>query len=55
MPRMTSQILEAMDFIKTQESRYLEKQRLIFFFKQKINYTSKTTLLQKIVCSRDNL
>ena len=47
---MTSQILKFVDFIKTQKSRYL-KNETYFFFKKKnfINYTSRTTLWQKII------
>ena len=39
MPRMTSQILEAMDFIKAQESRYLENKKLITH--QRLPYCKK--------------
>ena len=47
---MTSQILKSMNFTKTQKSRYLENKRLFFLQTKKIiNYTSKTTLWQKIV------
>ena len=43
---MTSQILKAVDFTKTQKSRYMENET---FFKQKNNYRSRATLWQKIV------
>ena len=47
---MTSQILKSADFKKTQKSRYLEKETLFFLqIKKIINYTSRATLLQKIV------
>ena len=42
---MTSQILQPVDFTKTQKSRYLENEK---FFLQIINYTSRATLLQTI-------
>ena len=47
---MTSQILKSVDFPKTQKSRYLENETLFFIQrKETINYTSRATLLQKIV------
>ena len=47
---MTSQILKSMDFTKTQKSRYLDNETLFFVQKKKfINYTSRATLLQKMV------
>ena len=37
-----------MDFIKTEKSRYLESETLIFLqIKKMINFTSKATLLQR--------
>ena len=42
---MTSHILKSVDFTKTQKSRYLENKT---FFLQVKNYTSRSTLLQKI-------
>ena len=48
MPMMTSQILQSLDFTKTQKSRYLEKQTLLLLQIGKfINCTSRATLLQK--------
>ena len=50
MPMMTSQILKTVDFTKTQKSRYLENKTLFFLqIKKSFNYTSRATLLQKIV------
>ena len=50
MPMVTAQILKAVDFIKIQRSRYLENETLFFLqMKRFINYTSRGTLLQKIV------
>ena len=56
---MTSQILKSVDFKKIEKFRYLENEILsryleneILFFlqiKKLINYTSRATLLQKIV------
>ena len=46
MPMTTSQILKSVDFLKTQNSRYLDNEAL-FFFSKIINYTSRTTLLLK--------
>ena len=44
MPMMTSQV----DFTKTQKSRYLENETLIFLqIKKFINYTLRATLLKK--------
>ena len=40
---MTLQILKSVDFTKTQKSKYIENKENIIF------YTSKATLLQKIV------
>ena len=43
-----SQILKFVDFAKTQKSRYLKKKTLFFLqIKKLINYTLRTTLLQK--------
>ena len=43
-----SQILKPVDFTKTQISRYLENATSFFLqIKKFINYTSRTTLLQK--------
>ena len=50
MPVITSQILTSVDIIKTQKSRYLEKEAFIFLqIKKIIKYTSGATLQQKIV------
>ena len=48
MPMMTSQILKSADFTKTQKSRYLENETLLFLQMKNItNYPSRATLLQK--------
>ena len=47
MRLMTSQILKSEDFTKTQKSRYFENETFFLQLKQIINYTSRTTLLQK--------
>ena len=50
MSMVTSQILKAVDFTKTQRSRYLEKETIFFLqIKKFINYTSWATLWQKVV------
>ena len=49
MPMMTSQVLKSVDFTKTQKSRYLENETFFLQIKKFINYTSRATLLQKIV------
>ena len=50
MLMMTLQILKSVNFTKTQKSRYLENETLFFFSKKEfINYTSRATLLQKLV------
>ena len=42
---MMSQILKSMDFMKTQKSRYLENEILLFLqIKKFINYISRATL-----------
>ena len=47
---MTSQILKSVDFTKTQTSRYLENETLVFLqMKKFINYTSTATSWQKII------
>ena len=47
---MTSQILKSVDFTKTLKSKTLENETLFFLqIKKFINYTSRDTLLQKIV------
>ena len=46
---MTSQILQFVDFTKTQKSKYLENKTLFFFQIKFINYTSRATLWQKIL------
>ena len=47
---MMSQILESVDFTKTQKSKNLENETLFFLqIKKFINYTSRATLLRKIV------
>ena len=52
MPIMTSQILKTVDFTKTQKYRYLENESVFFLQVKKNHYTSRATLLQKIVLSR---
>ena len=44
---MTSQILQFVDFTKTQKSNYLENGILFFQLKKLINYTSRASLWQK--------
>ena len=46
---MTSQILKSVDFAKTLKSRYPENETFFHQIKNFINYTSRATLLQKIV------
>ena len=47
---MTSQILKSVDFTKTQKFRYLKNEALFFLpIKKFINYTLRTTLLQKVI------
>ena len=48
MPMMTSQILKYVDCTKTQ-CRYVENETFFLKIKNFINYTSRATLLQKIV------
>ena len=55
MPMMTSQIVESVDFIKTQKSRYLENEIFFLQIKKFINYLSRVTLWQKNTCGRGNL
>ena len=50
IPMMMSQILKSVDFTKTQKCRYLMNETVFFpQIKKFINYTSRGTLLQKIV------
>ena len=50
MPMMTSQILNYVDFKKTQRARYIVNEKLFFLqIKKFINYASRATLWQKIV------
>ena len=50
MPMMTSLILNSVDSAKTQKSRCLENKTLFFLqVKKFISYTSRATLLEKIV------
>ena len=50
MPIMKSQILESVDFTKTQKPIYLKNKTLFSpQIKKFINYTSRTTLSQKTV------
>ena len=51
MPMMTSQILKSY-FTKTEVSIYLENEIFFLQIKKIINYTSRATLLQKIVLQR---
>ena len=45
---MTSQVLQFVDFTKTQKSKYLKKEALFFLqIKKIIDYTSRATLWQK--------
>ena len=45
MPKMTPQILKSGDFTKTQKSKYLGKETLLFLqMKKFINYTSRAAL-----------
>ena len=46
---MTSQILQFVDFTKTQKSKYLENKTFFLQIKKFINYTSRATLWQKIL------
>ena len=47
---MASQILKCVDFTETQKSKNLQNETLFFLqIKKFINYTSRATLLQKIV------
>ena len=47
---MTSQILKFVDFTKTQKSKYLKNETLFSLqIKNFTNYTSRATLMQKIV------
>ena len=56
MPMMILQILKSVDFKNTQKSRYIENKTLLFLqIKKSINYTLRTALWQKIVCSGGNL
>ena len=43
------EILESVDFTKTKESIYLENETFYLQLKKIINYTSRATLLQKII------
>ena len=50
MPMITSHILKFVGLTKTQKSRYLKNETLFFLQTEKIiNYTSRATLLQKMV------
>ena len=49
IPRMTSNILKSLDFTKTQKSRYLESETFFLQTKKIANYTSRATLMEKIV------
>ena len=49
MPMTMLQILKSVDFTKTQKSRDLRNETYFFFKKKFINYTSRATLLRKIV------
>ena len=47
---LTSQILQFVDFTKTQKSKYLQNETLFLLqIKQFINDTSRTTLWQKLL------
>ena len=47
MPMMMSQILNSVDFTKTQKSGYLENETFFLQIKKLTNYTSRATLRQK--------
>ena len=46
-------LMKSVDFTKTQKSRYLDisrtNEKLFFSKKEKINYTSVVTLIEKVV------
>ena len=44
-----NEILKSVDFTKTKESIYLENETFYLQLKKIINYTSRATLLQKII------
>ena len=47
---MISQVFKCEDFTKTQKSKNIENETLFFLqVKKFINYTSRATLLQKII------
>ena len=52
---MTSQILQFVDFPKTQKSKYLKNETFFLRIKKFISYTSRTDLWEKYFCSRGNL
>ena len=45
---MTAQILKSVDIAKTQKSRYFENETFFLQIKKIMNYTTRTTLWQKI-------
>ena len=49
MSMMTSQILKFVDFTKTEKSRYPENGTFFLQVKKFINYTSRSTLCEKIL------
>ena len=49
MLMVPSQILKSADFTKTQKSKNLKSKTFFLQIKKFINYTSRATLLQKIV------
>ena len=50
MPMRMLKFLKSVDFTKTRKSRYLENEALFFLqIKELIDYSSRATLLQKIV------
>ena len=53
---MTSQILQFVDFTKTQKSKYLESETLLFLqVKKFINYTSRANFFLVEVTSDDTV
>ena len=44
-----SQVLKCVDFTKTQKSKNIENKTFFLQVKKFINYTSRATLLQKII------
>ena len=49
MSMMTTQILQFVDFAKTQKSKYLENETFFLQIKKLISYTPMTVLWEKMV------